>query len=108
MRLLAAGLGYTEPWLHESAEDAIRGVFDATRAGNLHLAGVTFERLRAEGTVPLVFEPGRAVPFADGRFPTASGKAELRCGADATWPRPAAGLPPAGGVLEGRKQKDEG
>ena len=32
MRLLARAMGYDEPWLHESAEEAIRGVLDATRA----------------------------------------------------------------------------
>ncbi|MCU0493321.1 MAG: molybdopterin oxidoreductase family protein [Chloroflexaceae bacterium] len=79
MRLLAAGMGYTEPWLHESAEEAIRGVLDATRAGNPRLAEVTLERLQAEGTVPLPFAGDDGVPFADGYFPTPSGKVELRC-----------------------------
>ncbi|MFN8504701.1 molybdopterin-dependent oxidoreductase [Kouleothrix sp.] len=80
-RLLAAAMGYREPWLHESAEDAIRGVLDATRAHNPLLSGITLERLQAEGTVPLSFAPGEEVPFADGRFPTPSGKVELRCDA---------------------------
>jgi len=81
MQLLARALGYTEPWLHESAEDAIRGVLDATRASNPRLAGVTLERLQAEGTVALHFPPGDDLPFADGRFPTPSGKVELFCAA---------------------------
>ena len=81
MRLLAEAMGYDEPWLRESPDDAIRGVLDATRAYNPHLAGITLEQLRAEGTVPLSFAPGAEVPFADGRFPTLSGKAELRCDA---------------------------
>jgi anaerobic selenocysteine-containing dehydrogenase len=81
MRLLARALAYTEPWLHESAEDAIRGVLDATRVKNLHLADITLERLQAEGTVALHFPPGDDVPFADGRFPTPSGKVELYCAA---------------------------
>jgi anaerobic selenocysteine-containing dehydrogenase len=76
MRLLAAGMGYTEPWLHESAEEAIRGVLDATRARNPFLAGITLERLQAEGTVRLNLE-GADVPFANGVFPTPSGKVEL-------------------------------
>jgi len=79
MRLLAEAMGYDEPWLRESAEDAICGVLDATRASNQHLAGITIERLQREGTVPLSFTPANAVPFADGRFPTPSGKVELRC-----------------------------
>jgi anaerobic selenocysteine-containing dehydrogenase len=77
MRLLAAGMGYDEPWLRESAEEAIRGVLDASRARNPFLAGITLERLQAEGTVPLHFTPESEVPFADGHFPTPSGKVEL-------------------------------
>jgi anaerobic selenocysteine-containing dehydrogenase len=77
MRLLAAAMGYREPWLHESAEGALRGVLDATRADNPRLTDITLERLQAEGTVPLHFAPGEEVPFADGRFPTPSGKVEL-------------------------------
>jgi anaerobic selenocysteine-containing dehydrogenase len=79
MRLLAQGMGYTEPWLQESAEEVIRGVLDATRAKNTCLAGITLERLHTEGTVPLTLAPEQQVPFADGRFPTPSGKIELRC-----------------------------
>jgi anaerobic selenocysteine-containing dehydrogenase len=79
MRMLAQAMGYDEPWLRESAEEAIQGVLDATRAYNPYLEGITLERLQAEGTVPLHFPPGAEVPFADGRFPTPSGKVELRC-----------------------------
>jgi anaerobic selenocysteine-containing dehydrogenase len=81
MRLLATAMGYAEPWLHETAEDAIRGVLDATRERNPHLAGITLDRLQAEGSVPLSFKPENSVPFADGHFPTPSGKVELRCDA---------------------------
>jgi anaerobic selenocysteine-containing dehydrogenase len=84
MRLLAQTMGYDESWLRESAEEAIRGVLDATRAqGSVsvraRLEGITFERLQTEGAVPLHFPPGAEVPFADGRFPTPSGKVELYC-----------------------------
>jgi anaerobic selenocysteine-containing dehydrogenase len=79
MRLLAAAMGYDEPWLHESAEDALRGVLDATRRDNPLLEGITLEQLQATGTVLLHFPPGAEVPFADGRFPTPSGKVELYC-----------------------------
>jgi anaerobic selenocysteine-containing dehydrogenase len=81
MRLLAAGMGYEEPWLHEDAEQALRGVIDASRAINPFYAEMSLERLQAEGTVPLSFPPGGEVPFSDGRFPTPSGKVELRCDA---------------------------
>jgi anaerobic selenocysteine-containing dehydrogenase len=77
MRLLAAGMGCAEPWLQQEAEEAIAEVLDATRATNPHLEGITLDRLKREGTVPLRFAPGAEVPFADGRFPTPSGKVEL-------------------------------
>lgn len=80
-RLLAAALGYDEPWLRQSAEEAIAEVLDATRATNPLLAGITRERLQREGTVPLAIPPERDVPFANGHFPTPSGKVELRCDA---------------------------
>ncbi|HEY7347728.1 MAG TPA: molybdopterin oxidoreductase family protein [Ktedonobacterales bacterium] len=79
MRLLATGMGYSEPWLHQCAEEAIAEVLDATRAENPLLEGITLARLQAEGTAPLRFSPEREVPFADLRFPTPSGKVELRC-----------------------------
>ncbi|MGH2515178.1 MAG: molybdopterin-containing oxidoreductase family protein, partial [Ktedonobacterales bacterium] len=81
MRLLAAALDYDEPWLRESAEEALAGVLDATRAANPLLADITLDRLRAEGTVALNIPAGQETPFADGRFPTPSGKVELRCDA---------------------------
>jgi anaerobic selenocysteine-containing dehydrogenase len=80
MRALASALGYEEPWLRASAEEVIAEVLEATRATNPLLEGITLERLRREGTVPLALPGGREahVPFADGRFPTPSGKVELR------------------------------
>jgi anaerobic selenocysteine-containing dehydrogenase len=79
MRLLATALGYDEPWLRHTPEQAIAEILDATRATNPRLTGITLERLQREGTVPLHFAPGDIVPFADLRFPTPSGKVELRC-----------------------------
>jgi anaerobic selenocysteine-containing dehydrogenase len=78
MRMLAAALGYDEPWLRQDAEEVIAEVLGATRAENPLLEGITLERLRREGTVPLSIPPERDVPFADLRFPTPSGKMELR------------------------------
>jgi anaerobic selenocysteine-containing dehydrogenase len=94
-RLLAGAMGYDEPWLHESAEEAIRGVLDASRAKNQYLSGITLERLQAEGTVPLHFTPETDVPFGDLRFPTPSGKVELYSAAMA-----ARGLDPLPGYEE--------
>jgi anaerobic selenocysteine-containing dehydrogenase len=76
-RLLATAMGYSEPWLHESSEEVIRAVLDASRAHNPFLQGITLERLQAEGTVPLHITPETDVPFGDLRFPTSSGKVEL-------------------------------
>jgi anaerobic selenocysteine-containing dehydrogenase len=81
MRLLAAAMGYDEPWLRQTADEAIAEVLDATRATNPLREGITLERLQAEGTAPLAIPPERDVPFSDGRFPTPSGKVELRCDA---------------------------
>jgi anaerobic selenocysteine-containing dehydrogenase len=79
MRLLAGAMGYGEPWLRQSAEEVIREVVDATRTTNSLLEGVTLERLQVEGTIPYAISPESSVPFADLRFPTTSGKVELRC-----------------------------
>jgi anaerobic selenocysteine-containing dehydrogenase len=76
-RSLAAALGYDEPWLHQSAEEVLREVLDASRAENPYLEGITLERLQAEGSAPLHFTPETDVPFAGGRFHTPSGKVEL-------------------------------
>ncbi len=74
MRLLAEAMGFDEPWLRQPAETVIDEVLAATAANEPWLAGVTLERLQAEGTVAL---PVPATPFADSRFPTPSGKVEL-------------------------------
>ena len=74
MGLLADALGFWEPWLHQGADEVIDEVLTATAAHNPFLRGITPERLRAEGTVPLAVPE---TPFADGRFPTPSGKVEL-------------------------------
>ena len=81
MRLLAAAMGYDEPWLYQSEDEVIAEVLDATRATNPLLDGITLERLQLEGTVPLTIPLEREIPFSDGHFPTPSGKVELRCDA---------------------------
>ncbi|MGH2537900.1 MAG: molybdopterin-dependent oxidoreductase, partial [Candidatus Promineifilaceae bacterium] len=75
MRLLAAGLGFYEPWLCQAADEVIAEVLTATAATQPALAGISLERLQAEGTLALAL-PDEA-PFAAGRFPTPSGKVEL-------------------------------
>jgi anaerobic selenocysteine-containing dehydrogenase len=77
MGLLADAMGFREPWLHQSPDEVIAEVLQATAAHNPFLAGITLEQLKANGAIPLAIEP--AIPFADGRFPTPSGKVELYC-----------------------------
>ncbi|HVB65856.1 MAG TPA: molybdopterin oxidoreductase family protein [Nitrolancea sp.] len=81
MRLLAAGMGYHEPWLQQTSEEVIAEILGSSAKTNSHLKGITLERLQAEGTVPLNFDEHGDVPFADGYFPTESGKLELKCDA---------------------------
>ena len=78
-RLLAAGMGYGEPWLHAEATDVLGEIVDATRAYNSLLDGVSVERLQREGTIAFNYDQRPWVPFADLRFPTPSGKVELYC-----------------------------
>jgi anaerobic selenocysteine-containing dehydrogenase len=79
MGLLAEALGFSEPWLRQSADEVIAEVLAATAEHTPALRGVTLARLKREGAVPLAVpdEP----PFADGVFPTPSGKVELSCAA---------------------------
>ena len=75
MCLLAKEMGFTEPWLQQSADEVLDEVLTATAATQPQFAGITLARLKSENTVPLNIDP--EVPFADGRFPTPSGKVEL-------------------------------
>lgn len=75
MGLLAQEMGFTEPWLHQSADEVIEEVLSATAVTNPFFAGITLERLKVEHSIPLAMN--ERVPFADGRFPTPSGKVEL-------------------------------
>lgn len=75
MRLLAAEMGFDEPWLRQDVAEVIDEVLRATAAQNAFLDGITLERLQSEGQIPLQIGP--EAPFADGRFPTPSGKVEL-------------------------------
>ncbi len=70
-RTLATRLGF-EPELFPDDEALIREALD----GGPTLQGITLERLRDAGSIRLNLAELSA-PFADGRFPTPSGKCEL-------------------------------
>jgi anaerobic selenocysteine-containing dehydrogenase len=75
MGLLAQAMGFTEPWLHQTPDEVIEEVLTATAVHNPALRGITLERLKAEGAVPLAVDG--LTPFANHHFPTPSGKVEL-------------------------------
>ncbi|MFN8664222.1 MAG: molybdopterin oxidoreductase family protein [Thermomicrobiales bacterium] len=77
-QLLARAMGYDEPWLQHSPEEVLHEIIEASRQVNPTLEGITLERLQDEGTVPYALDENH-VPFADGIFPTPSGKVELFC-----------------------------
>ena len=72
-RRLSARLGMDYPELQESDEQIIRSVLDSDHP---HAHGITWERLVADGWAKLNL-PDDFRPFADGGFPTPSGKCEL-------------------------------
>jgi anaerobic selenocysteine-containing dehydrogenase len=72
-RLLAARMGLDHPCLRESDEEMAR---QALRWDHPYLKGIDFARLEREGSVRLSV-PDPFAPFAQGGFPTPSGKCEL-------------------------------
>ena len=76
MGLLAKEMGFAESWLYQTPEEVIDEVLTATAAKNPALEGITLERLQNEHHIELNVSD---VPFADGNFPTTSGKVELYC-----------------------------
>ena len=72
-RRLAARVGLDDPCLRDDDEALARAALDWSHP---HLAGVTWERLEREGSVRLSL-PDPLAPFAEGGFPTPSGKCEL-------------------------------
>jgi anaerobic selenocysteine-containing dehydrogenase len=72
-RLLAARMGFEEPCFRESDEDIARNAFVR---GHRNTQGLDWERLRAEGWQRLSV-PSPFAPFAEGNFPTPSGKCEF-------------------------------
>jgi anaerobic selenocysteine-containing dehydrogenase len=77
MRLLGKAMGFDEPWLRQSSDEVIEEVLTATAATNPRLSGITLADLQARGTVPYSPDPNNDLPFADGDFPTPSGKLEI-------------------------------
>jgi molybdopterin guanine dinucleotide-containing S/N-oxide reductase-like protein len=71
--LLAAKMGYTEPFFKDTAEDLIRQALDVKHP---HMEGITYERLKAEKFIRLNV-PTPYIPFADGKYHTPSGKIEF-------------------------------
>lgn len=87
-RRLAAALGYDEPCLRESDEVILRDFVAAQT--HPRFAGLTWERLLAESFYR-VNVPDPYLPFAEGNFPTPSGKCEFysaRMAADGYDPLP--------------------
>jgi anaerobic selenocysteine-containing dehydrogenase len=70
-------MGFDEPWLHQSTDELITDILQNSRHNNPHLAEITLARLKAEGSIP--YQLDSEIPFADGKFPTPSGKVELYC-----------------------------
>ena len=75
-RLLAARMGFEEPCFRDTDEDLID---QALVSDHPHMRGITRARLKAEGFVRLnVSAPGTPyTSYADGIFPTPSGKIEF-------------------------------
>jgi anaerobic selenocysteine-containing dehydrogenase len=72
-RALAAHMGFTESCFADSDEQMAE---QALGSGHPAFEGITLERLKRESTIRLNF-PDPYLPFAEGRFPTPSGKCEL-------------------------------
>ncbi len=75
-RALAKAMGFTEECFDDSPEEMID---QALETDHPWMAGITRDRLDRESHVRLKFDgDGKPfLPFADGKFPTASGKAEF-------------------------------
>jgi anaerobic selenocysteine-containing dehydrogenase len=72
-RRLSGAMGFDQPYLQDSDEELIR---TALGSGHPYLQAVSYERLVEEGWAPLNL-PDPWLPFAEGGFPTPSGKCEF-------------------------------
>lgn len=73
MQSLAHRMGYREEAFSQSAEEIIRQVLESARETT---GGITWEQLLEKGWARLPYARPH-VPFADGHFPTPSGRVEL-------------------------------
>jgi anaerobic selenocysteine-containing dehydrogenase len=71
---LAQRMGFTEPCFRETVDQMIDAALESS---DPWLKGITRERLEREGHVRLSFGSKEFVPFAEGGFPTADGKAGI-------------------------------
>ncbi|MFT3851829.1 MAG: molybdopterin-dependent oxidoreductase [Ilumatobacteraceae bacterium] len=69
-RRLSRAMGFTEPALFDDDMTVLRAA--------LHGSGIDLDELRRTGFVRTPHYPADGRPFADGHFPTISGKVELR------------------------------
>ncbi len=93
-RRLAAALGYDDPGFRQSDEEVLRELVESQT--HPRFAGITWERLLTEGYARLNV-PAPYLPFAEGDYPTPSGKCEFyseRMAADGYNPVPTY-IPPA-------------
>jgi anaerobic selenocysteine-containing dehydrogenase len=72
--LLAKAMGFTESCFSDTPEEMIR---QALATEHPYVKGITLEELREKGWVRLKTPAAPFVPFADGHFPTSSGKLEF-------------------------------
>ncbi len=72
-RQLAQRMGFTEPCFRDTDEDLVRQAFDF---GHARMRGVDHDTLWSQGWQRLAL-PEVHAPFAQGNFPTPSGKCEL-------------------------------
>ena len=72
-RLLAARMGFAEPCFRDSDDDLARQAF---RPDHPRAAGIAWDKLKAKGFQRLAV-PAAYAPFAEGGFPTPSGKCEF-------------------------------
>lgn len=77
-RLMAEAMGYEEDCFSESDEEVLRAFVEAQE--DPCMDGITWQRLNDEGFCRLAL-PEPYMPFAAGRFPTQSGRCELRSAA---------------------------
>ena len=77
MRILSSAMDFNEYWLQQDANEVLQEILEATAQHNSRLVGITLQRLQEEGSIPLAISSSEEVPFADGIFPTLSGKVEF-------------------------------